>query len=282
MTGTLSVTVLDPVTGKTGVVTATLPPIAQPASSGLLIGGTLRDNNPSDASKTGYAAAGRPKWDIVRTYNQGDALKALSTGWGRAVATSYTPTCSPGWSKVAATRTTILGNLTGLPDVKGNRVISSHEFDNPAKYGTDFQTYLADDGVFWQLVQQVNASRRYPLIHVRCCMAYSISQPDRNLDAFYGTGSYDEAGMDVYSLKQITDAVNFAAKHGHTGCVPEMGPLSAIPQNDPAMLSYAQTGFPAFAAAGFTWDTWFDVNGAGADLDQYPRTLDYLRSLIVG
>ena len=263
------------------------PPDPTPAPAKLLVGATLRGTATNDST-----TRTRPKWNIVRTYNNGDALTALSQGKGTLVATSYGSMLGgPGWGSNAATVAALKSQLKALPDVAGIRVGDTHEFDNPSKYGTDFVTYLADAAVFKKTVDEVNATRKNPLIIFRCCMAYSLSQPERKIDEFYTRDpqNYDEFGPDVYKVGDVQLAVDKAKQYKKPLCIPEFGPLSNVAQVDTAasadpkdsILAYMQYAVPIWNNANVRWAAWFDKKGAGADLDQYPKSLAFWSSNVV-
>lgn len=246
------------------------PPPPPPPPTGTTLLGGLVDSTPGRM----------PKPKITRVYNQADALRAAKYS---IPAVSYTPQLGgPGWSKNSALVATLKADLAALPDMVGVRVDHTHEFDNPAKYGTNVSAYLADSAVFASTVRAVSKTRKNALIIYRCCMAFSISQASRNILAFYSSdkANYDEVGCDVYSLSQINESIKFAAGLGKPLCVPEMGPLNAVAHTDAAILSYMQTGVPAFKKDNATWVAWFDKNGSGGDLSQYPNSLKYWNSQI--
>jgi hypothetical protein len=226
----------------------------------MLIGGTLRGTDGSN-SPVGY----RPPWDIVRVYNHGDAMAVAP---GVKIAISYTSILNPGWRTNSSLVTTVTNQMAALPDVPGQRVDFQHEFDNPGKYGVDYATYLLDAAKFKQMVTSVNAGRNNPLVIFRCCMAYSFSQPARQIDQFYvrDPQNYDEFAPDVYKPVDIAMVVDKAAQYGKPLGIPEYGPLDNVDHNDAAILSYMQQGYATWKDKA-RWACWFDKLKSGADFD---------------
>lgn len=246
------------------------PDTPPPSGSALMVGVTKQ-----------RMAAGQP-WDIIRVYNDNDAARVPA---GMVIAHSLTDVLShrPGWSSDQAMRDRAVSSLRKIrDDGLVHRVCAFHEPEDNYGYTADaIATYLDDERVFRDLVDDVNADRHTPLLVYRCFIGGNLTDKNSNTDLrqwAVNPDDYDELGVDVYGPNQIHLSVDFADEMGKPLVVPEMGPMDNVEHTDPAILEYMQDGIPAYRAQGAAWVCWFDKDGAGADLDQYPDSLAYWTS----
>lgn len=250
-----------------------------------LIGGTLRGTTADDLWDAGNA---RPRWDLVRTYTYGAALRVLDTNYpngqtpngprGRGIVHSFTTELPKGWSSSPAKIAALDSQLAGLPDIPSVYVDMCHEFDDPGKYATDYTTYHADATVFSARVRAVSLDRTYPFIIFRCCQAYSLTtggrNNGRNVDPNYAEGDYDILAPDCYPPAAIALLEPYARQFGKPFAVPEFGPLTYVAHQDAPVLAHMQNGIAAWRSKA-EFVLWFDKEGSGGDLDKGDLGNDY-------
>jgi hypothetical protein len=221
-------------------------------------------------------------WDVIHEYGP-EHLAGITTPGVMITFTDFLRGKAggtlKGWAKKPAVVAALKTALQGFPDVDGQIVGGTHEPENPTKYNLDGAAFDADENVFSDTVAEVNAGRTHPIKVVRILMAYSLTP--RGIKAgrvatAYLAGRFDYIGMDVYDPDQADLAIAFAAAQGKPLWICEQGPGDSVPQNDDALLAYAQETFTKYRTAGVLGVTWFGRPGSGADPRKYPKLLAWL------